>query len=694
MGQTEYTRRAAAAVARDSRGAHATSSIRGATAVVVKESASVEASVGFAGVGEDSDEFPLGDETKQALVKVALDTLGSPSKSVVSIAIDTETGEHSTFMSAPSDGGLLDHYDIAARDLISSRFISSVKNFVFADRGSDAEDEDGNTGPVGVGTCGCARAEKGGRADSADETVAAGAVSDIRSGSRKGVEYEGGKTADASDAADTFDTAHAGPGGAGEDALSESAFRASDSHTAAELAAILAAQSAQRDVATAGIEDLRSFVFMHTTEPGDKPTGAICTGGFTGTFDPSDETAQAMRAIVSAVGLDGGDAMLVQVSGDVTTGEVDCHVESLGGGEGDENVAASCRASVEVGVTFPGDKKPQRALHRHELGGTGDTALPAEAFVHGPRRDANPDEGDGDQSDVLTGDRGDTGRQSVLGSGEDWLGGLLDALSEAIAQRAGKDFERVVKGPHAAVALIDFDDGSVHSCSILGGGRFFDYDVAAGEIIFDIVGRTVVGATGKKATGKRVAHFYNDGDGGRSLNTFVPGAGYDFGLDVQRCARVVAEDASSSGGEDTPQWSLTQFLYDRVVQVEILEALETPTGSVVAAVSGGSVSKVEVFANHEDGRVIRLPDATDEVALDMGRLTAEHGAGKSPVAKIGIGLDVIDGSSVVCIFRQGSGEGLSLEDTHRVVSAMLEKVTKDTDASAVEVSESDIDSVL
>ena len=388
--QTEHTRQAAAAVMRDSLDAGAKSKIRGAYAVVVKESGSVDVATGFDGFGETAAEFPIGNEARQALVDIVLDTLGSPSKSMVSIALDAETGEHSVFLSAPGGSDPQGHYEIAAQDLIAASHI--------AERGGEEADADPETEETDTESKADNEAEYETEEDAAsvdgavidtdptdeqdapdfdtaddgpsalagevepDEDIEssadtdAGASENLLPSADKTPEHSESESGPDSDdpevpVSDDEDGTQGDIESTGSNDVSrESAFRETGSETVAELAVIIAAQSAEKDILSAGVEDLRSFTFMHSTEPGDKPTGAVDAGGFVSTFDPSAETAQALRDIVASSGLDNEDFMLVQVSGDVATGEVTYHIRNASSGadvassddiDGDEKNAGS-----------------------------------------------------------------------------------------------------------------------------------------------------------------------------------------------------------------------------------------------------------------------------------------------------------------------------------------------------------------
>lgn len=870
--QTEHTRQAAAAVMRDSLDAGAKSKIRGACAVVVKENGSVDVVTGFDGFGGTSaDEFPIGNEARRALVDIVLDTLGSPSKSMVSIALDAETGEHSVFLSAPGESDPEGHYEIAAQDLIDASRImehgeektdvdpetretdteSEADNEAEYETEEDAASVDGaviDTDPADeqdapdFGTADDGPSALAGEVEPDEDTESsadtdAGASENLLPSADKTPEHGESESEPDSDdpevpVSDDEDGTQGDIESTGSNDVSrESAFRETGSETVAELAVILAAQSAEKDILSAGVEDLRSFTFMHSTEPGDKPTGAVDAGGFVSTFDPSDETAQALRDIVSSSGLDNEDFMLVQVSGDVTTGEVTYHIRNASSGadvassdniDGDEKTAGSEQFIENEGTDDSGiehvDPAPSRtggstlwspvaatdteddSVPRDEVedgrpghgfsdeGAMADTveAVPAgdgptdeggldvdsgEADLANEKKDESvaedvvaadnrggydldgfeyntpeyedgePEEGDSQgepmQATLFNAELGQEekaadsevaegvssteskqdsseGQLSLLDEGlgsdaetpdpvletegdhdeadDDWLSPMLDDLSESIAKASG-NFEHALDNPHAAVAFIDFDAGDMHSRSILDDGEAFDSDSETDDLIYDIVRRLILGSTGTEASGKRVAHFYCGSGGYRSMSTLVPDEDYDFRVDVQRSARDVVVSKGFEQEYDAYE-SLTSFLYYEVVQVETIEALKTPTGSISATVSDGSVSQAKVFANHEDGRVVELLDATDEISWNLERLVEEYDRGDSPVTSIGIGLDMIDGSSVPCIFRQTTSEDLSLADVHRVTSALLGKVTKDTDAQPVEVSGSDIEAVL
>lgn len=871
QGETEHTRQAAAAVMRDSLDAGAKSKIRGACAVVVKENGSVDVVTGFDGFGGTSaDEFPIGNEARRALVDIVLDTLGSPSKSMVSIALDAETGEHSVFLSAPGESDPEGHYEIAAQDLIDA---SRIMEHGEEKTDVDPETEETDTDPETENGAEYETEEDAASVDDAvvdtdpaDEqnatdfdatdngpSVLAGeveAVDDTESSADTDAEVDEsvlpsvGETPERDESEvgpdsdepevpdyDEEDVAQGDIGSAGSNGVSrESAFRETGAETVAELAVILAVQSAEEDILAAGVEDLRSFTFMHSTEPGDKPTGAVDAGGFVSTFDPSDETAQAMRDIVASSGIDNEDFMLVQVSGDVTTGEVTYHIRNASSGadaassgdvSGDEKAAGSEDKDTDSNGVEQVDLMPSRTggstlwspvsatdtesdsvlrgevedgRPEHDFGNEGAGAetdtdevvpagddLTAEGDLDGDSgkadlademqeefdsegsatdgreentfgvaghdtldsEDSEPEEGDSQDepvqtalfdaepgqeekaadadSEVAEGVSGTESKQDssdgqlsllneglgsdaetpdpVLETGEehdeaddDWLSPMLDDLSESIAKASG-NFEHALDNPHAAVAFIDFDAGDMHSRSILDDGEAFDSDSETDDLIYDIVRRLILGSTGTEASGKRVAHFYCGSGGYRSMSTLVPDEDYDFRVDVQQSARDVVVSEGFEQEYDAYE-SLTSFLYYEVVQVETIEALKTPTGSISATVSDGSVSQAKVFANHEDGRVVELLDATDEISWNLERLVEEYDRGGSPVTSIGIGLDMIDGSSVPCIFRQTTSEDLSLADVHRVTSALLGKVTKDTDAQPVEVSGSDIEAVL
>lgn len=873
QGETEHTRQAAAAVMRDSLDAGAKSKIRGACAVVVKENGSVDVVTGFDGFGGTSaDEFPIGNEARRALVDIVLDTLGSPSKSMVSIALDAETGEHSVFLSAPGESDPEGHYEIAAQDLIDANHIaeheeekadidpetretdteSEADNDTEPETEEDAASVDdvasdtdpadeqnapdfgtSDEGPSGL----AGEVETVDDAESSADTGAEGDENVLSSAgetlARDESEVDHGSDEPEVPGYDEEDTAQRDIESAGSnEVVRESAFRETGSETVAELAVILAAQSAEKDILSAGVEDLRSFTFMHSTEPGDKPTGAVDAGGFVSTFDPSDETAQALRDIVASSGLDNEDFMLVQVSGDVATGEVTYHIRNASSGadvassddiDGDEKNAGSEQFIENEGTDDSGiehvDPAPSRiggstlwspvattdtesdSVPRDEVedgrpehdsrdddaesGAGTDEEVPAgdgltdkddldsdsgrvdladeeqdesaaeggvtdghEGNIRGVAGHDTPDSEDGESEegdsqggtvqaalfDAETGqeekaadsevdeDSSNTeenqvpsdGQLSLLDEGldsdtrtpdpvletgeehdeadDDWLSPMLDDLSESIAKASG-NFEHALDNPHAAVAFIDFDAGDMHSRSILDDGEAFDSDSETDDLIYDIVRRLILGSTGTEASGKRVAHFYCGSGGYRSMSTLVPDEDYDFRVDVQQSARDVVVSKGFEQEHDAYE-SLTSFLYYEVVQVETIEALKTPTGSISATVSDGSVSQAKVFANHEDGRVVELLDATDEISWNLERLVEEYDRGDSPVTSIGIGLDMIDGSSVPCIFRQTTSEDLSLADVHRVTSALLGKVTKDTDAQPVEVSGSDIEAVL
>lgn len=875
QGETEHTRQAAAAVMRDSLDAGAKSKIRGACAVVVKENGSVDVVTGFDGFGGTSaDEFPIGNEARRALVDIVLDTLGSPSKSMVSIALDAETGEHSVFLSAPGESDPEGHYEIAAQDLIDASRImehgeektdvvpeagetdteSEADNEAEYETEEDAASVDGaviDTDPADeqdapdFGTADDGPSALAGEVEPDEDTESsadtdAGASENLLPSADKTPEHGESESEPDSDdpevpASDDEDGTQGDIESTGSNDVSrESAFRETGSETVAELAVIIAAQSAEKDILSAGAEDLRSFTFMHSTEPGDKPTGAVDAGGFVSTFDPSDETAQALRDIVASSGLDNEDFMLVQVSGDVATGEVTYHIRNASSGadvassddiDGDEKNTGSEQFIENEGTDDSGiehvDPAPSRtggstlwspvattdteddSVPRDEVedgrpehdsrdddaesGAGTDEVVPAgddltaEGDLDGDSgkadlademqeefdsegsatdgreentfgvaghdtldsEDSEPEEGDSQDepvqtalfdaepgqeekaadadSEVAEGVSGTESKQdssdgqlSILNEGldsdtrtpdpvletgeehdeadDDWLSPMLDDLSDSIA-KASEDSGRALGNPHAAVAFIDFDAGDVHSRSILDDGEAFDSDPATDDLIYDIVRRLILGSTGTEASGKRVAHFYCGGDGYRSMSTLVPDEDYDFRVDVRRNARDVVVSKGFKQEHDDYE-SLTSFLYYEVVQVETIEALKTPTGSISATVSDGSVSQAKVFANHEDGRVVELLDATDEISWNLESLVEEYDRDDSPVTSIGIGLDMIDGSSVPCIFRQTTSEDLSLADVHRVTSALLGKVTKDTDAQPVEVSGSDIEAVL
>lgn len=871
QGETEHTRQAAAAVMRDSLDAGAKSKIRGACAVVVKENGSVDVVTGFDGFGGTSaDEFPIGNEARRALVDIVLDTLGSPSKSMVSIALDAETGEHSVFLSAPGESDPEGHYEIAAQDLIDASRImehgeektdvdpeteetdtdpetengaeyeteedaASVDDAVVDTDPTDEQDApDFDTADDGPGAL-AGEFEPDEDIESSADTDAGASENLLPSADKTPEHGESESEPDSDDpevpVSDDEDGTQGDIGSAGSNGVSrESAFRETGAETVAELAVILAVQSAEEDILAAGVEDLRSFTFMHSTEPGDKPTGAVDAGGFVSTFDPSDETAQAMRDIVASSGIDNEDFMLVQVSGDVTTGEVTYHIRNASSGadaassgdvSGDEKAAGSEDKDTDSNGVEQVDLMPSRTggstlwspvsatdtesdsvlrgevedgRPEHDFGNEGAGAetdtdevvpagddLTAEVDLDGDSgkadlademqeefdsegsatdgreentfgvaghdtldsEDSEPEEGDSQDepvqtalfdaepgqeekaadadSEVAEGVSGTESKQDssdgqlslldeglgsdaetpdpVLETGEehdeaddDWLSPMLDDLSESIAKASG-NFEHALDNPHAAVAFIDFDAGDMHSRSILDDGEAFDSDSETDDLIYDIVRRLILGSTGTEASGKRVAHFYCGSGGYRSMSTLVPDEDYDFRVDVQQSARDVVVSEGFEQEYDAYE-SLTSFLYYEVVQVETIKALKTPTGSISATVSDGSVSQAKVFSNHEDGRVVELLDATDEISWNLERLVEEYDRGDSPVTSIGIGLDMIDGSSVPCIFRQTTSEDLSLADVHRVTSALLVKVTKDTDAQPVEVSGSDIEAVL